>query len=115
MLHKYGYEDPGQGLCGGREFRAITGFGIIAAGAGRARSELRSAPAISAEVAELVDAADSKSVGGDPRAGSSPAFGTSTNSYGLSAEWCNGSTRDFESLGPGSNPGSAARSVRAPG
>ena len=25
------------------------------------------------------------------------------------AEWCNGSTRDFESLSSGSNPGSAAR------
>ena len=29
--------------------------------------------------------------------------------YGTNAELCNGSTEDFESSSPGSNPGSAAR------
>ena len=54
-----------------------------------------------AEVAEWQTRQSQKLLGGDSRAGSSPAFGTS-------AEWCSGSTRDFGSLGPGSNPGSAA-------
>ena len=30
------------------------------------------------------------------------------------AEWCNGSTRDFESHSPGSNPGSAAIGIHSP-
>ena len=54
-----------------------------------------------AEVAEWQTRQSQKLLGGDSRAGSNPAFGTS-------AEWCSGSTRDFGSLGPGSNPGSAA-------
>ncbi len=40
---------------------------------------------------------------GDLRVGSSPTFGTTGN-----AELCSGSTEDFESFCPGSNPGSAA-------
>jgi hypothetical protein len=42
-------------------------------------------------------------LGGDPRVGSSPTFGTIQV-----AELCSGSTGDFGSLSPGSNPGSAA-------
>ena len=54
-----------------------------------------------AEVAEWQTRQSQKLLGGNSHAGSSPAFGTN-------AEWCSGSTRDFGSFGPGSNPGSAA-------
>ena len=46
-----------------------------------------------------------KLLGGNLRVGSSPTFGIMIND----AELCSGSTGDFESLSPGSNPGSAAR------
>ncbi len=39
---------------------------------------------------------------GNLHVGSSPTFG-------INAELCSGSTGDFESLSPGSNPGSAAK------
>ena len=44
-----------------------------------------------------------KLLGGNSRVGSNPTFGTISD-----AEWCSGSTGDFGSLSPGSNPGSAA-------
>ena len=89
-----------------------------------------------AEVAELVDATVSKTVGGklpcrfesglrhqisrvrralDARCGRSMRAVVYRGSVeGADAEWCNGSTRDFGSLGSGSSPGSAARRLRSP-
>ncbi len=57
----------------------------------------------------MVDAAVSKTVGSKSRVGSSPTFGSKC----YNAELCSGSTGDFGSLSPGSNPGSAASEGRA--
>ena len=51
-----------------------------------------------------------KLLGGDPRAGSTPASGTGVGKGG-NAEWCNGNTGAFGASIPGSNPGSAARII----
>ena len=51
-----------------------------------------------------------KLLGGDPRAGSTPASGTRAVKVG-NAEWCNGNTGAFGASIPGSNPGSAARII----
>jgi hypothetical protein len=49
-------------------------------------------------------------LGGDPRVSSSLTFGTIKTAETMvnNAELCSGSTEDFESFCPGSNPGSAA-------
>ncbi len=60
---------------------------------------------ITAEVAEWQTRQSQKLLGGNLHVGSSPTFGTTVR---FSAELCSGSTEDFESSCPGSNPGSAA-------
>ena len=66
-----------------------------------------------AEVAEWQTRQSQKLLEGDLRVGSSPTFGTwhliSTPATTGTAELCSGSTGDFGSSSPGSNPGSAAR------
>ena len=65
---------------------------------------------VSAGVAEWQTRQSQKLLGGDPRAGSTPASGTDVVVMG-NAEWCNGNTGAFGASIPGSNPGSAARII----
>ena len=65
---------------------------------------------VPAGVAKWQTRQSQKLLGGDPRAGSTPASGTRWTKVG-NAEWCNGNTGAFGASIPGSNPGSAARII----